>query len=211
MKPTIIRNRQIFAATNHIRSRQLGCTLSKDLREKYGKRSARVVEGDTVRVMRGEFKGIDGKVTQVSTEKNGIAIEGIKREKLKGGNVDIYIHTSNVMITSLNLDDKWRQSRLEGQKTMVPTEKPVEPTKELPKPKEPTKLKEKQAITSSDTKKEDKTKDKQPKTTKEDKKVKEKSIKTKESAKETPKEKSKPSKKDKQTKTTKPMKKENNR
>jgi len=133
MKPTIIRNRQFYTATNHIRSKQLGATLSKDLREKYGKRNTRVVKGDTVRVMRGEFKGIDGKVTQISTEKRGVAVEGIKREKLKGGNVDIYIHTSNVMITGLNLDDKWRQSRLEGQKTKVATEPPKETPKESPK------------------------------------------------------------------------------
>lgn len=130
MKPTIVRNRQIFTATNHLRSKQLGSTLSKELREKYGRRSARVVEGDSVRVMRGEFKGIDGKVTRVSPEKNGVAIEGIKREKLKGGNVDIYIHSSSVMITGLNLDDKWRQSRLEGQKAKVTEEKPAEIPKE---------------------------------------------------------------------------------
>ncbi len=130
MKPTIVRNRQIFQAAHHTRSKQLGATLSKDLREKYGRRSARVIEGDTVRVMRGEFKGIDGKVTQVSTEKNSIAVEGIKREKLKGGNVDIYIHTSNVMITGMNLDDKWRQNRLEKQKTKTSKEKPVETPKE---------------------------------------------------------------------------------
>ena len=149
MKPTIIRNRQFYTATNHIRSKQLGATLSKDLREKYGKRNTRVVKGDTVRVMRGEFKGIDGKVTQISTEKSGVAVEGIKREKLKGGNVDIYIHTSNVMITGLNLDDKWRQSRLEGQKAKVSTEPPKESPKESPKevlkPKEvPTKEKPKE-------------------------------------------------------------------
>jgi large subunit ribosomal protein L24 len=133
MKPTIIRNRQFFQASNHVRSKQLGATLSKELREKYGKRSARVVEGDTIRIMRGEFKGIDGKVTQISTEKNGVAIEGIKREKLKGGNVDIYIHTSNVMITGLNLDDKWRQNRLEGQAAKIATKAPKEITKETPK------------------------------------------------------------------------------
>jgi len=149
MKPTIIRNRQFYTATNHIRSKQLGATLSKDLREKYGKRNTRVVKGDTIRVMRGEFKGIDGKVTQISTEKSGVAVEGIKREKLKGGNVDIYIHTSNVMITGLNLDDKWRQSRLEGQKAKVATEPPKETPKESPKevlkPKEvPTKEKTKE-------------------------------------------------------------------
>ena len=133
MKPTLVRNRQIFQAANHFKSKQLGATLSKDLREKYGRRSTRVIEGDTIRVMRGEFKGIDGKVTRVSTEKNSIAVEGIKREKLKGGNVDIYIHTSNVMITGMNLDDKWRQKRLEKQKTKEPKEKLSEVVKEKPK------------------------------------------------------------------------------
>ena len=154
MKPTLVRNRLIFQATNHVRSKQLGATLSKELREKYGRRSTRVVEGDTVRVMRGEFKGIDGKVTHVSTEKNAVAIEGIKREKLKGGNVDLYIHTSNVMITGLNLEDKWRQSRLEGQKTKTPSEKPKE-EKEKPKSEKET-AKEKTA--ESDEKKGKRTK-----------------------------------------------------
>jgi large subunit ribosomal protein L24 len=180
MKPTIVRNRQIFQAANHLRSKQLGATLSKDLREKYGRRSVRVIEGDTIRVMRGEFKGIDGKVTRVSTEKNSVAVEGIKREKLKGGNVDIYIHTSNVMVTGMNLDDKWRQNRLEKQKTKEQKEKPSEVVKEKPK-ETPTKS----------TKELPKEKTAKP-------------------TKKTPKEKPTSSKKEtKQTKTTKSAKKEN--
>lgn len=162
MKPTLVRNRQIFQAAHHTRSKQLGSTLSKELRKKYGRRSARVVEGDTVRVMRGEFKGIDGKVTHVSTEKNGIAIEGIKREKLKGGNVDIYIHTSNVMITGMNLDDKWRQNRMEKQKTKTSKEKPIETPKEKPAEK-PLKTLETKKVKSTKTTKSSKEK---PKSTK---------------------------------------------
>jgi len=125
MKPTTIRNKTMFMAPLHLISKQLGAPLSSELQEKYGRKSARVVEGDTVKVLRGEFKGIEGKVTHVAAEKRGIAIEGIKREKLKGGNVDIYIHPSNVMITTLNLEDKWRQNKLEGQKTK--SEKPSQP------------------------------------------------------------------------------------
>jgi len=162
MKPTIVRNRQIFQAAHHTRSKQLGATLSKELRKKYGRRSARVIEGDTVRVMRGEFKGIDGKVTHVSTEKNSIAVEGIKREKLKGGNVDIYIHTSNVMITGVNLDDKWRQNRMEKQKIKISKEKPVETPKEKPQEK-PLKTMEPPKVKSTKTTKSTKEK---PKSTK---------------------------------------------
>lgn len=87
----------------------------------------RITEGDTVRVMRGEFKGVTGKITKVSTENNGAAIEGIKKEKLKGGNVDVFIHTSNLLVTDLNTEDKWRQNKLEGKKPKEAKEKQVEP------------------------------------------------------------------------------------
>ena len=62
MKPTKMRNLQIYKATLEFRSRQLASPLSKDLRKKYNKRSVRVIEGDTVLVVRGEYKEIVGKV-----------------------------------------------------------------------------------------------------------------------------------------------------
>jgi large subunit ribosomal protein L24 len=74
-----------------------------------------VIKGDTVRVTRGEYSGIEGKVESVDTMTGGLAIEGIQREKVRGGNVKVRIHSSNVMITSMNLDDKYRQERLQDQ------------------------------------------------------------------------------------------------
>ena len=108
MKLTKVRNRTDSRAFYQLLSKQLGTHLSKDLREKYGVRSIRISEGDAVKILRGEYKGIDGKITKVSIEKNGVAIEGIKKEKLKGEKIDVFIHTSNVLITDLNTDDKWR-------------------------------------------------------------------------------------------------------
>lgn len=159
MKPTTIRKRMMYTASQHLLSKQLSSHLAKDLKEKYHCKSVRVTEGDSVKVLRGEFKGIEGKVTRVSTERRGIAIEGIKREKLKGGNVDIFIHPSNVIITSLNLEDKWRQNRLEGQKTK--TAKPSQeqtPTKQKEaKPKEQKEVvKEKTKVVKKETKMEEK-------------------------------------------------------
>ena len=114
MKPTKMRNRLIYNAPHHVRGRQLGSQLSKDLREKYAKRSVRVVRGDGVRITRGEFRGITGKVNKVSTKASTIAIEGVKKEKSKGDKFDVYIHTSNVVVTSLNTEDKWRMAKLQG-------------------------------------------------------------------------------------------------
>ena len=109
-----MRNRMIFQATLQTRSKQMGSSLSKDLQKKYGKKSARAIEGDSVKIVRGEFKGVDGKISKISTQKTSVAIEGVKKEKTKGDKFDVYIHTSNLVITSLNTSDKWRMAKLEG-------------------------------------------------------------------------------------------------
>jgi len=113
MKPTKIRNQKIYRAMNQTISKQICATLSKDLRKKYPRRSARIMIDDTVKVIRGEYKGLTGKVAKISTESNSIAIEGNKKEKLKGEKNDVYIHSTNMVITSLNTDDKWRLKILE--------------------------------------------------------------------------------------------------
>jgi len=114
MKPSKMRNKQIYYATLQTASSQLSGMLSKNLREKYGKKSIRIVDGDSVKVIRGEFNGVDGKVTKVSASNNGLTIEGVKKEKLKGEKYDVFIHTSNIEVTGLNTDDKWRINKLEG-------------------------------------------------------------------------------------------------
>lgn len=134
MKPTTIRNRTIYQAAVTTRSKLMCSHLSKDLQQKYNRRSVRVTEGDTVKVLRGEFKGVTGKITRVSTLRNGIAIEGIKKEKLKGGNLDVFIHTSNVLVTDLNTEDKWRINKVEGKNPKPAKEsKPKETPKPAPK------------------------------------------------------------------------------
>ena len=140
MKPTKMRNQMIYQATYKTKSKQLGSALSKDLHKKYGKRSVRVVEGDSVTILRGEFKGVDGKIAKISTQKSSVAIEGVKKEKTKGDKFDVYIHTSNLVVTSLNTEDKWRIAKLEGKdprkqpKTeKVKIETKTEPVKVAPK------------------------------------------------------------------------------
>ncbi len=71
--------------------------------------------------------------------KNSIAIEGIKREKLKGEKTDVYIPASNVLITGLNTDDHWLKTKLEGKK---PKSTPKESKPEKPKESKPEKPKE---------------------------------------------------------------------
>jgi large subunit ribosomal protein L24 len=125
-------NSNLLATSTHNLSKMAACRLSDNLREQYRKRSTRVIKGDTVKVMRGEYSGIEGKVEKVSINKGTLAIEGVQREKIRGGNVKVQIHASNVMIVGLNLDDKYRQNKIE---VNIKTEAPDEQRKVDRKPK----------------------------------------------------------------------------
>ena len=116
MNPRKMRNHQIYYATMKTASKQLSCALSKELRKKYGKRSVRIKEGDTASIIRGEFSGVDGKVTKISIPDRGVNIEGVKKEKLKGDKFDVYVRTTNIVLTALDSGDKWRINKLEGKK-----------------------------------------------------------------------------------------------
>ena len=126
-----MRNRLIYRASHVVKSKQVSSHLSKELKKKFSKNSIRIVEGDNVKIVRGEFKGVDGKVSKISIQKSSLAIEGVKKEKSKGEKFDVYIHSSNVIVTSLNSDDKWRISKLEGKKPATKSKKTTnEETKE---------------------------------------------------------------------------------
>ncbi len=188
MKPTKVRNYQIYRATMATRSKQLGSPLSKDLQKRYGKRSMRVVLGDTVKVMRGEYRAVDGKISKVSIADNSVAIEGVKKEKSKGEKFDVLIRSTNVVITNLNLDDHWRKTKLEGEKPKTtPKEAKPEPPKEA-KPEPP----------KNDKPKKEVKKDKPKETPKEEtKKISKKSVKSKTKSETKPKTKPKSAKKKK--------------
>lgn len=94
----------------HILDKHIRSPLSENLRKEYNKRNARVITGDTVKVLRGEYKNVEGKVEKVKTGRSTLFIEGIQREASKGGKVKVQIHSSNVIITSFNLHDKNRSN-----------------------------------------------------------------------------------------------------
>jgi large subunit ribosomal protein L24 len=108
-------NPKLLHVSKHVRDSSVSAHLNDNLHQQYHTRSIRVIKGDTVRVMRGEYGGIEGKVDSVYTMNGTLAIEGIQREKVRGGNVKVRIHSSNVLITNLNLDDKYRQENLRAQ------------------------------------------------------------------------------------------------
>ena len=69
MKPTKVRNQQKFRAMNQTISKEISAPISKELRKKYSRRNARILIGDAIKVIRGEYKGIAGKVSKINTVK----------------------------------------------------------------------------------------------------------------------------------------------
>jgi len=105
--------KRMHNAPLHIKRKWISAHLDENLLLKYDKRAISVVKGDTVRVMRGNFRGHEDKVAKVNTKKNTIDIEGITMTKADGNKIAKPIHHSNVMITKLNLTDKWRREKLQ--------------------------------------------------------------------------------------------------
>ena len=87
-------------------------------------RSIPVRKDDEVRIVRGKYKGREGKVTQVYRKKWVIHIDRVQRDKSNGSSVPIGVHPSNVVVTSLKLD-KDRRAILERKDRKKSTEDEV--------------------------------------------------------------------------------------
>jgi len=74
-----------------------------------------------VKIVRGDFAGIEGKVNDVDTRKQRLYVEGVSRETVAGTSTNVSVHSSKVVITKLNLDDKWRAESVKVARTRQAT------------------------------------------------------------------------------------------
>ncbi|KAI5479899.1 60S ribosomal protein L26B [Pseudohyphozyma bogoriensis] len=91
-------------APSSVRRKIMSAPLSAELREKYATRSIPVRKDDEVKIVRGTYKGREGKVTQVYRKKWVIHVDRVHREKGNGATVPIGVSASNVVVTALKLD-----------------------------------------------------------------------------------------------------------
>jgi len=123
----------------HKRYKRFSAPLSPELKKSHNVNSIPVRTGDTVRIMRGDRKGFEGKVSQVDRTKHRIFVEGVTREKVDGTTMLIPIHPSKIIVTRLSLDDKWRRGILERKSAAKKAELPKEEIVEEKEPKLPKK------------------------------------------------------------------------
>ena len=95
-----------------IKRKALNSNLSKELRKKYGKRSIEIRKGDTIKIMRGKFKGKKGKILLVKVKTGKINVDGISIKKSDGSKVNVPLKASNLQIIELNNEDKRRNKFL---------------------------------------------------------------------------------------------------
>lgn len=86
----------------------MGSILSDELRKEHGIKTLPVRLGDTVKVMRGDHRNKEGKVSEVDLKKMTITVDGVIVTKSDGTEVPRPIHPSKVMITKLELKDEKR-------------------------------------------------------------------------------------------------------
>lgn len=127
-------HKMLYNMPAHRRVKLFSAMLSASLKATHHVNAVPVRTGDTVRILRGDKKGTEGKIARVDRKKVRIFVEGVTREKVDGTAIQFPIHPSKVMITNLVLDDKWRAESLKAAASKE-AEKPVEEKKEAPEKK----------------------------------------------------------------------------
>ena len=103
----------LYTAPKHARRKIMSASLSKDLREDYGRRTLPIKSGDTVKIVRGDFEGTEGKVDSVDIMNYKVRIEGVTKNKRDSTPVFVPIHPSNLVIISADMKDDMRYKLIE--------------------------------------------------------------------------------------------------
>jgi large subunit ribosomal protein L24 len=139
--------KRFYNAPAHLRHKFMAAPLAPELAASKNAKALPVRKGDTVRVVRGDHTGFEGKVNRVDLKRYRIFIEGLTREKVDGTNIFVSVHPSKVMIKNLKLDDKWRKAIVDRKQELELPKKEKEVAKVAEKPaKKAVEVKEEKAV-----------------------------------------------------------------
>ena len=167
----------LYNAPAHLRHKLMAAPLSQKLTASKSVKTLPVRKGDTVRIMRGDHKGFEGKISRVDLKNYQIYLEGLTREKVDGTTIFLPVHPSKVMIKNLNLSDKWRKAIVERKEELAKqAAKAAKPQKKIQKVE---KVAEKRPAKAVKVKKEFKVAKEKPAKMEEKSAIKKKTVKTK--------------------------------
>ena len=88
-------------APMHIKRKFVSVNLSKNLRKQIGKRNLPAKKGDKIKVLRGKFKGREGKILEVKTKIGRIIVEGVQVTKMDNSKSNVKMQPSNLQIIEI--------------------------------------------------------------------------------------------------------------
>jgi len=98
-----------YIAPLHTRRARLHVHLSKQLRASLERRNVLVAKGDTVKVLRGKFKGASGKVIEVNVKRGLVGVEKLMTKKQGGREVLAMLAPARLLITEVSATRKIKQ------------------------------------------------------------------------------------------------------
>lgn len=104
--------KSLYKAPMHKRQKLIAARLSEELAEEHGRKSLPVRKGDTVELMRGDFKGHKGKVEKVDLKGGRLSVEGVTVQKADGSERYYPVHPSKVMIVKMEIKDEKREKAI---------------------------------------------------------------------------------------------------
>ncbi|HUT81439.1 MAG TPA: 50S ribosomal protein L24 [Candidatus Bathyarchaeia archaeon] len=105
------KRKQLYTAPLHNRRKILTAPLTEALAEKEGVKQLVIRKGDTVRINKGSFKGIEGEVSEVNYKTMRLTVEGVTFEKSDGSAQHFPVRACNCEIINLkNMKDKRRKA-----------------------------------------------------------------------------------------------------
>jgi large subunit ribosomal protein L24 len=121
-------------APMHTKAKFVSVNLAKPLREKVGKRNVQIKKDDKVKVMRGKFKGTQGKVLSVSVKYAKVYVEGVQVTKMDNSKANVPLKPSNLQIIEMAERGKKKvaeKKKMQGTKS--PTSSAEASSNETPK------------------------------------------------------------------------------
>jgi len=108
------KRKQLYTAPLHRRRKILTAPLAPALAEKEGVKQMVIRKGDTIRILKGSFKGIEGEVSKVNYRTMRLTVEGVTFEKTDGSSQHFPVRACNCEIINLkNMRDKGRKAVVE--------------------------------------------------------------------------------------------------
>ncbi len=104
--------RALYEATTFERRRRMTVLLSRELRERFHRRSVPLRKGDTVRVLGGSYKGREERVAKIDRRAYAVTLDNVTLKTADEKMKPLDLRPGHLVITRLNLSDSWRRRAL---------------------------------------------------------------------------------------------------